>query len=397
MALKNADTKHEVPDVDINTLCDQGNSSQQFISIKKRILYTVIVVGLFLGGLELICFLARPLYINFRKLGLPAYAVNNMPSTIKYTLRENKLSHPDASLLFHVQKNPTGAPLQGYTGINALGFRGNVYDQSLQGEDSTKIMILGDSCSFGWGILDYRFTFQSLLEERLDELPGEYKVYNFSQPGYSSSQGKILFDRWFSEVSPDLLIIYFGWNDIWETPLLTDSQYLNLLRVAHASPLKWIQKTNTYLAFESLYQSLMKYPPGQHSRIDKKHVRVPMEDAIANYKTFVTSANEHNTEIILILPPLSIRAPRLTGILDYNKKIRHEFHEEAMFLNVKEMDYESPYSYGFFFSDGFHPNTEGAKYIASQLAPICQRIAMSYGDNKRKQISISMLENANDL
>ncbi len=364
-------------------------------SFKKRMFFAVIVVGLFFGGLELTCFFARPLYINFRKLGLPAYAASNIPSTIKYTLRENELSHPDAGLLFHVQQNPSGEPIQGYTGINVLGFRGNVYDPNLHGDDETKVMILGDSCAFGWGILDYRLTFQSILEERLGEQSGKFKVYNFSQPGYSSSQGKVVFDRWFSKVNPDLLIIYLGWNDIWETPLLTDNQYLNLLQFTHAPPLKWIQKTHTYLAFESLYQTYIKQPTGQHSQINK-NVRVPMEDAIVNFKTFVTAASEHNTEIILILPPVSNRAPLLSGILSYNNKIRDEFYKDAMVLNLKEMDYDSPNSYGFFFPDGFHPNNEGAKYIASQLTPLCQRVAMMHGERKRTPLSISMLESDKD-
>lgn len=396
MALKYRDYISGVSNRDKGTSGDQENRRQMNFSLKKRMFFTAIVVGLFFGGLELTCFFARPLYINFRKLGLPAYAASNIPSTIKYTLRENELSHPDAGLLFHVQQNPSGEPIQGYTGINALGFRGNVYDPNLHSDDQTKVMILGDSCAFGWGILDYRLTFQSILEERLDEQSGEFKVYNFSQPGYSSSQGKVVFDRWFSLVNPDLLIIYFGWNDIWETPLLTDNQYLNLLRFAHAAPLKWIQKTHTYLAFESLYQMYIKQPASQHAKINK-NVRVPMEDAIANFKTFVTAASEHNTEIILILPPVSNRAPRLSGILSYNNKIRDEFYKDAMVLNLKDMDYDSPNSYGFFFPDGFHPNNEGAKYIASQLTPLCQQIAMMHEEKKRNPLSISMLESGNDF
>lgn len=395
MALKHTDWVSETSHDDKGTSYDQKNSRYLYFSIKKRIFFAVIVVGLFFGGLELTCYFARSLYINFRKLGLPAYAASNIPSTIKYTLRENELSHPDDGLLFHVQQNPSGDPIQGYTGINALGFRGNLYDPNLHNDDETKVMILGDSCAFGWGILDYRLTFQSILEESLGEQPGEFKVYNFSQPGYSSSQGKVVFNRWFSEVNPNLLIIYFGWNDIWETPLLTDNQYLNLLQFTHSPPLRWIQKTNTYLAFESLYQTYIIKPSSQHSQINNKNVRVPMEDAIANFKTFVTVANERDTEVILILPPLSNRAPGLSGILGYNNKIRNEFHKDAMVLNLKDMDYDSPNSYGFFFPDGFHPNNEGAKYIAGQLTPLCQQVAMMHRKSKRKSVSISMLENDN--
>ena len=397
MAIKHEESNHEIPDGDISALCDMDDSSHKYFSIKKRLLFAVIVAGLFLGSLEFICFLTRPLYVNFRKLGLPAYAANNMPSTIKHTLRENTLSHPDNELLFHVQQNPSGAPIQGYTGINALGFRGNIFDPNFHYDDGTSIMILGDSCAFGWGILDYRHTFQSILEKRLGELPGNFKVYNFSQPGYSSSQGKVVFDKWFSKVSPDVIIVYFGWNDIWETPLLTDSQYLSLLQLTRKPPLKWIQKTHTYLAFESLYQSLMKSPAGRYSQIDNKKVRVPMDEAIANFNTFITSAKEHQTDIILILPPLSNRAPRLSGILSYNEKIRHEFHEKARFLNLKDMDYDSPSSYGFFFPDGLHPNTEGAKYIANQLTPICHRIVQLRAASNKNQISISMLESDSDF
>lgn len=396
MAIKYTDYKPAVPERDEGTSCEQENRRHIHFSLKKRVFFAVIVVGLFFGGLELICYFARPLYINFRKLGLPAYAVSTIPSTIKYTLRENELSHPDAGLLFHVQQNPSGEPIQGYTGINALGFRGNIYDPNLHNGDETKVMILGDSCSFGWGILDYHLTFQSILEERLGEQSGKFKVYNFSQPGYSSSQGKVVFDRWFSKVNPDLLIIYFGWNDIWETPLLTDNQYLNLLQFTHAPPLKWIQKTHTYLALESLYQRYIIKPASQHAQINNKKVRVPMEDAIANFKTFVTAASESDTEIILILPPLSNRAPRLSGILSYNNKIRNEFQKDAMVLNLKDMDYNSPNSHGFFFPDGFHPNNEGAKYIAGQLTPLCKRVAMMDGDGKRKPLSITMLESDDD-
>ena len=122
-----------------------------------------------------------------------------------------------------------------------------------------------------------------------------------------------------------------------------------------------------------------------------------MEDAIANFKTFVTAASEHNTEIILILPPVSNRAPRLSGIISYNNKIRDEFYKDTMVLNLKDMDYDSPNSYGFFFPDGFHPNNEGAKYIASQLTPLCQRIAMMHEEKKRNPLSISMLESGNDF
>lgn len=248
MALIYTDSKHDVPDGEKNASCDQQNPStphqlnkgsrRKRFSLKKKLLFSVIVAGLFFGSLEFVCFLTKPLYINFRKLGLPAYAVNYMPSTIKYTLRENVLSKPDKELLFRVEQNPSGLPMQGYSGINAHGFRGNIYDPSLINKDETKIMILGDSCAFGWGIRDYGLTFQSILEKRLNQRQCDYKVYNFSQPGYSSSQGRIIFEKWFSRVSPDLLIIYLGWNDIWETPLLTDSQNLNLFKYTKKTPLK---------------------------------------------------------------------------------------------------------------------------------------------------------------
>ena len=86
MALKHTDWVSETSHDDKGTSYDQKNSRYLYFSIKNRIFFAVIVVGLFFGGLELTCYFARSLYINFRKLGLPAYAASNIPSTIKYTL-----------------------------------------------------------------------------------------------------------------------------------------------------------------------------------------------------------------------------------------------------------------------------------------------------------------------
>ncbi len=122
-----------------------------------------------------------------------------------------------------------------------------------------------------------------------------------------------------------------------------------------------------------------------------------MEEAIANFKAFIESAENYQTEIILILPPVSNRAPRLSGILEYNESIRYAFHDNAMILKLDDMDYDAPSSYGYFFPDGLHPNTEGAKYIAFQIAPLCHRIAAMRAESNKSNGSLTLRDDDNRI
>jgi lysophospholipase L1-like esterase len=83
-----------------------------------------------------------------------------------------------------------------------------------------RIVCLGDSCTH-FGPRPYPERLQSLLEERA---PGRFEVINAGVVGYSSHQGRVRLEIDVSEWEPDLVTIYFGWNDHWLARGLPDRE-----------------------------------------------------------------------------------------------------------------------------------------------------------------------------
>ncbi|MBD3264816.1 MAG: hypothetical protein GF375_06915 [Candidatus Omnitrophica bacterium] len=83
-------------------------------------------------------------------------------------------------------------------------------------QDCFTIVCLGGSPTFGWG-LDYKYTYTCLLESMLnDDFKGKrYRVINGGIIGYSSYQGRLLFEnRILDEFSPDIITVSYLVNDV---------------------------------------------------------------------------------------------------------------------------------------------------------------------------------------
>ena len=94
---------------------------------------------------------------------------------------------------------------------NSLGFRGQ--DITVEKSQHTfRILIFGDSSSFGWGV-NQNEDFAGLLPTILAKHGKQVEVLNFSMPGDSSEYGRLIAERYAREYAPDLVIIGFGAND----------------------------------------------------------------------------------------------------------------------------------------------------------------------------------------
>lgn len=88
-----------------------------------------------------------------------------------------------------------------------------------------RILVLGDSCS--------RLSFRdppwpTLLAGRFN--PKAVEVFNASIPGYTTYQGLQWLRLQLLDYEPDLVIVYFGWNDHWRYTGMTDTQYARLAK-----------------------------------------------------------------------------------------------------------------------------------------------------------------------
>lgn len=95
--------------------------------------------------------------------------------------------------------------------INSLGLRG-VEVQREKKPGVLRVLCLGDSCTFG-AARSYPEHLQSLLDARFGS--GRFEVLNAGVIGYTSLHGLEWYQRELVRLRPDIVTIYYGWNDLW--------------------------------------------------------------------------------------------------------------------------------------------------------------------------------------
>jgi lysophospholipase L1-like esterase len=103
--------------------------------------------------------------------------------------------------------------------INSQGFRG----PELSTGPATRVLILGDSLAFGWGV-PIEASFPRIIERRLNERGHRVNVINASVPGYSpwhyERMLKALGDSW----KPDIVVVTIVGNDFMDRGWLANAQ-----------------------------------------------------------------------------------------------------------------------------------------------------------------------------
>jgi lysophospholipase L1-like esterase len=97
---------------------------------------------------------------------------------------------------------------------NELGLRDGPY----RADADVKVLLLGDSVSWGDSVLRRERLFSSLMEKMLADLEPEksFEVINSGVPGYSTFQEKRYLELHGDELDPDLVILQFCLNDVVE-------------------------------------------------------------------------------------------------------------------------------------------------------------------------------------
>lgn len=200
-----------------------SRQDRKSISIGRQIIFilTIFIVMLaLLEGLSRLVPYRR--WIKQTLLMSPTIDLNlaaNLAAQGQDAILYNK---PDPLLLW---RNDPDSGLYDYT--NSLGYRGGEF-QKAKPDGLTRIALLGDSVTFGWGHEDTATTFPALLEASLNENQVRFQVYNFGVPGYSSYQGLKLLESEVLDYRPDLVCLQYGWNDHWEAYRYPDKDQVRL-------------------------------------------------------------------------------------------------------------------------------------------------------------------------
>jgi lysophospholipase L1-like esterase len=276
---------------------------------------------------------------------------------------------------------------------NALGFRGPLVTPE-KGPNTFRIVVFGDSSSFGWGV-NAEDSWWMLLQQELQKHYPEktIEVANFAIPGDSSAYGKLIFDTFAPQYQSDVVILGFGANDAKDVftshteQVSRFTQKRSLLKVVAV-----LQKS----ALVTLLKGLLpgSKPSGASSLAAGKstpsRVRaVSVRDYGRNMITMAQSAEVLGSKEVIFLglctPPSYARKARLgaqkNGFLWLNgqsqlvKLLPHIQKGELYPDYVERMEraYSDDLKRNELFyvtSDGCHPNELGHRYVADQLVEL---------------------------
>ena len=141
--------------------------------------------------------------------------------------------------------------------INSDGFRDDEYP--LEKRDRWRIVFLGDSLTFGWGV-EKDETFEALLERALQaKRPTE--IINFGAGNYNTEQEVNLFLEKGLRYRPDQVVLFYFVNDAEPTPRASRLEWLGNFRLAtfYWSRVKSLwTRFDPATGFEAYYRSLYR-------------------------------------------------------------------------------------------------------------------------------------------
>lgn len=213
--------------------------------------------------------------------------------------------------------------------INSRGFIGQEFSPKKR-PGTVRVFCLGDSCIAGDYLEDYAGSFPAQLASFLDR---NFEVINAGVGGYSSFQGLLWFRTEIINYQPDIITVYFGWNDHWLARLGGSDRQLC------GSTIERIRST---LSSVKLFQLTLKalqalrrkhnitHIEQRSSVVVPENVRVTLDEFDDNLREIISLAGSAGASVILMtapnylelaLPEDSERIARTFGNLEVVKKL----------------------------------------------------------------------------
>ena len=139
----------------------------------------------------------------------------------------------DPEVRYVLSPNQKGWVDDGFVTTNSRGFRGGEVDIPKPPE-RLRIVALGDSVTFGWGVNDADTFCQQLEQQFRARRPDvDVDVVNLAVPGYATRQEVALLQRNLAALQPDVVLLGFYENDLPDT---MDDKNVSGTRITVARP-----------------------------------------------------------------------------------------------------------------------------------------------------------------
>ena len=180
---------------------------------------------------------------------------------------------------------------------NGQGIREDTFISLVKPARELRILFLGDSCTFGYGVR-HTETFVALLQRNLNKkkrLSG-IKCINAGVPGYSAFQGRRYYETEGYRFAPDLVVACFGWNDgsVWDD--MSDFEH-DRLRMEMLPPrgLRWSRLCHLVMKRLAVTQS--------RSRNGSSRPRLNAMEFLETIHQLHTSVRRDGGEFVLLVWP----------------------------------------------------------------------------------------------
>ena len=207
-------------------------------------------------------------------------------------LRPTEFNCLQRSSLLDVEFRPncTGTTFETPIHTNALGLRG----PQVRDDDSTRILAMGDSCTWGWRVAQGE-SYPAQLQLALDRegRRGAYQVLNAGIPGASSYHGLVYLRERGLALRPSILIAGYGFND-----MTRDGDVKLQFAAAHAAQ-QVVQLDDGLMQRSTLYRWVRYWADARAKRTGLPP-RVPPHRYERNLRQLVRTANRHGARVVLI-------------------------------------------------------------------------------------------------
>ncbi|MCI0585512.1 MAG: GDSL-type esterase/lipase family protein [Planctomycetes bacterium] len=266
-------------------------------------------------------------------------------------------------------------PLDYEVRVNSLGFRGSEF-RTAKAPGVFRYVALGDSVTFGFGVREADLFSAKIAEGLAAESPSSrIEAVNAGVPGFTSLQGLRHLEARVLPLRPDLVSVFFGWNDGWRTSV-PDAVWIERLGGTRA----FLESSRLYALFRRglgfLRRRLLPDPPPATRPLVP---RVPPESYEANLLAIFQSIRRAGATPILLTAPASFgpdRPPEAYFKEDWTvpradlEPLRLRYAEAARraagaaSVTVADCARLVSADPALFYEDGYHPRAEGHLAIA---------------------------------